>query len=135
MRPILGGLVLVLALGNPHQTPPDATTDHQTPIWVADDVPPHLEPPHHQGHPSALLACLRRVETRGQKDPYRTNTGNGFFGAYQMDLGFWSRYGDPRWPRPDAAPAAMQDLAAMRGLEARGLDPWPTAKRVCRDTV
>jgi hypothetical protein len=78
--------------------------------------------------------CVVRNETRGQPHPWRTNTGNGYYGALQMDRGFARTYGGwivrhhglpHRW-RP-----ATQLLVAFRGWRARGWYPWPNTARAC----
>src|SRR4051812_11776137 len=63
---------------------------------------------------------IRQCESGGN---YSTNTGNGFYGAYQFTQSTWSSLGYSG--RPDQAPPATQDAAA-RALAARsGLGQWP----------
>jgi hypothetical protein len=63
---------------------------------------------------------LRQCESGGN---YATNTGNGFYGAYQFDLQTWAGYGG--YARPDLAPPAIQDAKAQQTQNARGWQPWP----------
>src|SRR5438132_5311587 len=52
-------------------------------------------------------ARLRACESGGR---YNANTGNGYYGAYQYNLGTWGNYGG--YARPDLAPPAVQDAKA-----------------------
>jgi hypothetical protein len=63
---------------------------------------------------------LRMCESGGD---YATNTGNGFYGAYQFALSTW--YGLGFTGLPSDAPPAVQDRAAQE-LQARsGWGQWP----------
>jgi len=63
---------------------------------------------------------IRQCESGGN---YSTNTGNGFYGAYQFTQQTWSSLGYSG--RPDQASPATQDAAA-RALAARsGFGQWP----------
>jgi hypothetical protein len=70
------------------------------------------------------FARLRQCESGGS---YSTNTGNGFYGAYQFDLGTWQGLGYSG--RPDQAAPAVQDEAAQRLYNSRGWSPWPACSR------
>ncbi len=64
------------------------------------------------------LLKLRSCETGGN---YRTNTGNGYYGAYQFSEGTWNSLGTG-YPRADLAPPAVQDQAIIRNtLRTSGL--------------
>jgi hypothetical protein len=65
-------------------------------------------------------AKLRMCEASGN---YATNTGNGYFGAYQFNLATWHGLGYPGLPS-DASPA-VQDQAAQKLYQQRGWQPWP----------
>lgn len=66
------------------------------------------------------FAAIRQCESGGN---YSTNTGNGFYGAYQFTQSTWSSLGYSG--RPDQASPATQDAAA-RALAARsGFGQWP----------
>lgn len=73
---------------------------------------------------TALLACIRSYE-----GGYGTNTGNGYYGAYQFDLQTWRSVGGTGLPS-DAEPGE-QDMRAGMLLDRRGLAPWPTPARRC----
>ena len=71
-----------------------------------------------------VWARLRSCESGGR---YGTNTGNGFYGAYQFHPRTWRTLGFPGLPHQ--APPEMQDEAA-RKLQARsGWGQWPVCSR------
>src|SRR4051794_34528831 len=70
------------------------------------------------------FARLRGGESGGN---YHANTGNGFYGAYQFDLGTWHGLGYSGRPS-DAAPST-QDAAARQLQSQRGWSPWPACSR------
>jgi len=74
---------------------------------------------------SAFL-CIHRYEAAWNAD-----TGNGYYGGLQMDLGFQRRYGADylsRWGTADNWPAWAQLETAVRAYRSgRGFGPWPTA--------
>jgi hypothetical protein len=57
---------------------------------------------------------------------YRTNTGNGYYGAYQFDLGTWRSVGGTGLPS-EASPAE-QDYRARLLYQRRGWVPWTCAR-------
>jgi hypothetical protein len=74
--------------------------------------------------PGDVWARLRSCESGGR---YTTNTGNGFFGAYQFHPRTWRNLGYPGLPHQ--APPEIQDEAA-RKLQARsGWGQWPVCSR------
>jgi resuscitation-promoting factor RpfB len=78
-----------------------------------------------QGSFGQALARLRACEAGGN---YRINTGNGYYGAYQFNVGTWNGYGG--YTIPSDAPPAIQDQKATETYKRRGWQPWPgcTAK-------
>ncbi|MEI7746690.1 MAG: transglycosylase family protein [Actinomycetota bacterium] len=66
------------------------------------------------------MAELRQCESSGN---YADNTGNGYYGAYQFDLGTWRGLGLSGLPS-SAAPE-VQDRAAATLQSQRGWSPWP----------
>jgi hypothetical protein len=71
-----------------------------------------------------VWARLRQCESGGR---YSTNTGNGFYGAYQFHPRTWRNLGYPGLPHQ--APPEVQDEAA-RKLQARsGWGQWPVCSR------
>ena len=70
---------------------------------------------------SEALARLRSCE-----GSYTSNTGNGYYGAYQFDKRTWGKYGG--YEVASDAPASVQDQKAWETYKARGWQPWPTCK-------
>ena len=68
------------------------------------------------------LARLRSCE-----GGYTTNTGNGYYGAYQFDLGTWGGY--KGYSNASLAPPAVQDEKAWLTYQRRGWQPWPSCAR------
>lgn len=65
---------------------------------------------------------IRKCESGGN---YRTNTGNGYFGAYQFDRGTWLSNGGARYSRTaNGAPRFAQDHIMFKTYKARGWSPW-----------
>jgi hypothetical protein len=66
---------------------------------------------------------------------WNANTGNGYYGGLQMDVGFQSRYGSEfvrKWGTADNWPVWAQLAAAVRAYQSgRGFYPWPNTARVC----
>ncbi|WP_410643644.1 transglycosylase family protein [Amycolatopsis sp. lyj-346] len=71
---------------------------------------------------SSAWAKLRMCESSGR---YATNTGNGYYGAYQFDLPTWRSVGGQG--RPDQATPAEQDYRALYLYRMRGWQPWQCA--------
>jgi hypothetical protein len=73
---------------------------------------------------TGVWARLRQCESGGN---YATDTGNGYFGAYQFSETTWLGVGETGYP--DEAPPPVQDQAAQR-LQARsGWGQWPACSR------
>jgi peptidoglycan hydrolase-like protein with peptidoglycan-binding domain len=73
---------------------------------------------------SLNLGAVRACESGGN---YSTNTGNGFYGAYQFDQQTWSGLGYSG--SPSSASPATQDAAAQKLYSQRGTSPWPVCGR------
>jgi hypothetical protein len=58
---------------------------------------------------------------------YTRNSGNGYYGAYQFNIGTWNGYGG--YARADLAPASVQDAKFMETYNRRGWSPWPACSR------
>ncbi len=69
---------------------------------------------------AADFASLRLCESGGN---YATDTGNGYYGAYQFALATWQGLGFAGLP--SAAPPWEQDEAAYELYERDGWGPWP----------
>jgi len=65
------------------------------------------------------LARLRSCE-----GSYTSNTGNGYYGAYQFDVSTWGGYGG--YPVASDAPPNVQDEKAWETYQRRGWQPWPS---------
>jgi hypothetical protein len=73
---------------------------------------------------SDQFAQLRQCESGGN---YATDTGNGFYGAYQFDLRTWHGLGYSG--KPSDAGKSTQDAAAASLQAQRGWQPWPACSR------
>lgn len=71
-----------------------------------------------------LLACIRSYE-----GDYTTDTGNGYYGAFQFDQDTWESVGGSG--NPAEATPEEQDDRAWRLYQERGLQPWPTPAGMC----
>lgn len=75
-------------------------------------------------------ACIHHYE-----GAWNANTGNGYYGGLQMDMGFQSTYGPEflaRWGTADNWPVWAQVTAANRAKNSgRGYGPWPNTARAC----
>ena len=69
---------------------------------------------------SSTWAQLRQCESGGN---YSTNTGNGYYGAYQFTASTWQSLGYSGLP--SNAPPAVQDEAALRLAQRSGFSQWP----------
>ncbi|OLR93930.1 transglycosylase [Actinokineospora bangkokensis] len=68
---------------------------------------------------------LRQCESSGR---YSTNTGNGYYGAYQFDLPTWRSVGGTG--SPHQASPAEQDHRALYLYRMRGWQPWECAGKL-----
>jgi Transglycosylase-like domain len=76
------------------------------------------------GGDDAVWQRIRNCEAGGN---YQRNSGNGYYGAYQMSAGTWHGLGYGGLPHQ--APPELQDEAA-RKLQARsGWGQWPACSR------
>lgn len=71
---------------------------------------------------AATWLKLRMCESSNR---YTTNTGNGYYGAYQFDLPTWRSVGGQG--RPDLAAPVEQDYRALYLYRMRGWQPWECA--------
>lgn len=92
-----------------------------------------LHPKPHTVIPANLLnafTCIHRFE-----GAWNANTGNGYYGGLQMDIGFQSTYGSDfmsKWGTADNWPIWAQLQAAARAYSSgRGFNPWPNTARAC----
>lgn len=111
--------------------PPPPPPPTSPPTWAPPRVVPKRAPIRASAASStaslaSIWACIRQKESGGN---YAENTGNGYYGAYQFDLGTWQSLGYPG--RPDQAPPAEQDAAAQKLHSERGFGPWANTARMC----
>jgi hypothetical protein len=89
--------------------------------YAREQVPTFLE---------SAFTCIHHYE-----GAWNANTGNGYYGGLQMDIGFQSTYGGDflrRWGTADGWPAWAQIAAAARAYRSgRGFGPWPNTARAC----
>lgn len=71
---------------------------------------------------AGALARLRSCE-----GSYTSNTGNGYYGAYQYDIATWGNY--KGYSNASQAPPSVQDEKAWLTYQARGWQPWPSCSR------
>jgi hypothetical protein len=114
----------------PHvtQLPIIATTTTTSTTAVPAPSPPTVTAPASPAAPGSpaggVWAELRQCESGGN---YATDTGNGYYGAYQFSAATWHGLGYPGLPN-EASPA-VQDQAAAQ-LQARsGWGQWPACSR------
>jgi hypothetical protein len=85
--------------------------------------PPHL----HQ------WLCIYRFEHHPAQG-WQTNTGNGYYGGLQMNIGFQRRYGGTLLRAKGTADRwtpLEQIWVAERARRTRGFWPWPNTARTC----
>lgn len=66
-------------------------------------------------------------QLRSCEGSYTSNTGNGYYGAYQYDIGTWANFGG--YANASLAPPAVQDEKAWQTYKSRGWSPWPSCSR------
>ena len=79
------------------------------------------------GHADPGEAAWERLRFCESGGVYTTNSGNGFYGAYQFDRQTWESMGGSGLP--SAAPYWEQDIRAKALYWARGPQPWPVCGR------
>ena len=101
------------------------TREARAALAVARQLQPELPP--------GLLrafSCIHAYEGSWSAD-----TGNGYYGGLQMDVGFQRLYGGAylrRWGTADNWPVWAQLAAAVRAYRSgRGFWPWPNSARLC----
>ena len=83
---------------------------------LAKATAPEWPTPESLGVSSSTLAAIRACESGGV---YTTDTGNGFYGAYQFTLSTWASMGGSG--NPAAASPAEQDYRAAKLYASAGL--------------
>lgn len=76
------------------------------------------------------LICIHHHE-----GAWNANTGNGYYGGLQMDIGFQRAYGAEYlrgFGTADHWPPGLQLAVGMKAyLSGRGFHPWPNTARRC----
>ncbi len=77
------------------------------------------------GFSGGFDAALSRL--RSCEGSYTSNTGNGYYGAYQFNVGSWQANAPAAYRNtlPSDAPPGVQDLAAATYYRKAGWGPWP----------
>ncbi len=75
----------------------------------------------------AVRGTLTKIAACESGGDYKSNTGNGFYGAYQFDQGTWASVGGSGVASD--APPAEQDMRAAMLLARSGSSPWPVCGR------
>jgi hypothetical protein len=87
----------------------------------------------HPPHRGAWL-CIHRFE-RDPRQGWHTQTGNGYYGGLQMNLGFQRRYGPDLLRRKGTADrwTAVEQMWVAERAHGTGLGfyPWPNTARSC----
>lgn len=112
---------------------PQPSAEVVTPPLLPVPLPARPSPPKALPHPvvspsapvqqtpsASQWAELRQCESGGN---WQTDTGNGFYGAYQFTLSSWAGVG--MGGMPNAAPPATQTAAAIRLWTIQGWRAWP----------
>ena len=118
--------------------PPPATTTTAAPLPIL--CPTLSHPAHHEECPSEPAEYLQPVATTApvaratssqlasiraceSGDNYSTDTGNGYYGAYQFHPGTWRSVGGSG--NPAHASPAEQDMRAQMMIDAGRRGEWP----------
>jgi hypothetical protein len=63
---------------------------------------------------------------------WNADTGNGYYGGLQFDLGTWISNGGGRYaPRADLASPHNQLVVGYQTWQRRGWHPWPNTAAMC----
>lgn len=76
-------------------------------------------------HADPAAADWHRLRVCESGNHYDTDTGNGYYGAYQFDLPTWHSVGGVG--QPNLNPAPEQDYRALYLYRMRGWQPWGCA--------
>lgn len=85
------------------------------------------KPPHYKA-----WLCIYKYENAGYG--WNANTGNGYYGGLQMDIGFQKSYGMKLYRKKGTADRwtpLEQMWVAEKAYKTRGFWPWPNTARYC----
>lgn len=95
-----------------------ATAEAQQAAQASQIVPETAPVATYSGSLADWLLKLRTCESGGN---YTTNTGNGYYGAYQFSIATWNHW-NTGYARADLAPPAVQDATIIKNtLASAGL--------------
>ncbi len=106
-------------------------------VWEERSAAAALAVSRHAERRAAIPAWLAQAFTciHHYEAAWNANTGNGYYGGLQMDLGFQSVYGAEylrRYGTADRWPVwAQLEVAAKAYRSGRGFQPWPNTARAC----
>ncbi len=107
----------------PDRPLPEAVVAQAAPVTSNVSAAPVRHAAAPANYAGGVGGILERVRMREAGGNYATNTGNGYYGAYQFNLGTWRGVGGTGLPS-DASPAE-QDMRAQMLYNQRGCSPWP----------
>lgn len=95
----------------PKPAPKPQPAPQPVPAPIVAPAPPKAS---YAGGLGGWVADIRMCESGGN---YTTNTGNGYYGAYQFSIPTWNAW-NTGYARADLAPAAVQDATFLKNLYA-----------------
>jgi uncharacterized protein YabE (DUF348 family) len=103
------------------------TKAHPAPTPTPTPAPTASAPPATGGGSGLNWDGVAGCESGGN---WSTNTGNGYYGGLQFDLGTWNANGGSAYAaRPDLASKAQQIAVATALYQKAGSSPWPVCGR------
>lgn len=83
-------------------------------------------------HPYSAEWFQAALCVHSHEGAWTSNTGNGYYGGLQYDVGTWLSNGGGRFASTaDQATPAQQLLVAYWTWQARGWTPWPNTAAMC----
>jgi hypothetical protein len=117
---VVGPATWAAALGKQAASTAPPTHHAATPAPVTAPAQHAVASSSGSGGAGGSLGALRQCESGGNSS---TNTGNGYYGAYQFTQQTWSSAGMSG--SPASASPAQQDAAAQKVQAQQGWGPWP----------
>lgn len=115
----------------PAQTPIETPKQAPTPPKLKPSTPPKPKavpkPKPVVQAPAPDAGVWDKLAFCESKGNWSINTGNGFYGGLQFDIGTWAGYGG--YARADLAPREVQIAKAEEVRARRGFYPWPACAR------
>lgn len=120
-----GSSPLVTEPGPEYREPERTVAPRSTATPVPAPTQPRAQPPA-ASNDAAVRAHLARIKACESGGIYNTNTGNGFYGAYQFTLSTWAGVGGTGYPH--LASPEEQDLRAYILYTQHGPSHWPVCQ-------